>query len=260
MTWLKQTKDKPLFENLMWSKPENKTLAGKLTIIGGNSQGFSIPVQAYMACLGAGAGVVHVLLPDSTQKLIGKNAADVYFASSTKSGGFSRAALIEFLEMGQWADGVYIAGDIGNNSETVILIESFLEKYKDLLILSNDAVKMATNISSKVVDRPNTIIVTGIGYMQKLTANIKLKTIIKHSLDLVNLVEAMQELTKLVPSSFIIEHQGYLIVASSGKVSTTQINDISDSWQTEIGSNASVWAIQNSSKIFEALTCAVINK
>ena len=39
--WHKQTSSKPLFPELIWSRPENRQLAGKLLIIGGNLHGFA---------------------------------------------------------------------------------------------------------------------------------------------------------------------------------------------------------------------------
>ncbi|HXY18323.1 MAG TPA: hypothetical protein VEH48_02805, partial [Candidatus Nitrosopolaris sp.] len=128
--WLRQTPDKPLFPDLLWSRPENKRQRGKLLIVGGNSHGFAAPASAFAAAGTAGIGAARVLLPDATQKTIGTGFTDAVFAPSTPSGSFSRQALAELLENAGWADGVLLAGDFGRNSETAILLESFLDKYK----------------------------------------------------------------------------------------------------------------------------------
>ena len=39
------------------------------------------------------------------------------------------AALAPLLDLAQWADGVLLAGDIGRNSETTVLLETFMSKY-----------------------------------------------------------------------------------------------------------------------------------
>ncbi|HSX27740.1 MAG TPA: hypothetical protein VLG25_03070, partial [Patescibacteria group bacterium] len=119
--WQKQTKDKPLFPDLLWSRPENRAQAGKLLIIGGNAHGFAAPAEAYGQALEAGIGVVRVLLPDAV-KAVAKHALEtVDFAPSTPSGSFSKKGLAEFISHASWADGVLIAGDLGRNSETAIL-------------------------------------------------------------------------------------------------------------------------------------------
>ena len=38
--WQKQTPEKPLFPDIEWAKPEQKSQAGRLGIIGGNKLGF----------------------------------------------------------------------------------------------------------------------------------------------------------------------------------------------------------------------------
>jgi NAD(P)H-hydrate repair Nnr-like enzyme with NAD(P)H-hydrate dehydratase domain len=52
--WLKQTSDKPVFPDLLWSRPENRKYAGKLLIIGGNKHGVAAPGIAFSAAQKAG--------------------------------------------------------------------------------------------------------------------------------------------------------------------------------------------------------------
>src|SRR3990167_5419572 len=135
--WLKQAKDKPLFEDLLWSRPENKRLAGKLLIVGGNLHGFAAPGTAYGASLKAGIGTCRIIMPDSLKKIVIPHFSHFHgstlqmeFAPSTISGSFSKEALAQILDSAQWADGVLLAGDFGRNSETAILLEKLLNKYK----------------------------------------------------------------------------------------------------------------------------------
>ncbi len=112
--WHKQTPDKPLFPDLLWSRPENKRQAGKLLIIGGNAHGFTAPAEAFVAAENAGIGTARVLLPDSLQKTVGRiflsrrvcaQYAKRQFLPES-SGGVTRDA--------KWADGVLLAGDFGS--------------------------------------------------------------------------------------------------------------------------------------------------
>ena len=54
--WHKQTADKPLYPDIEWSKPEQKSQAGRIGIIGGNSLGFAGVAEAYQTTLKTGAG------------------------------------------------------------------------------------------------------------------------------------------------------------------------------------------------------------
>src|SRR5436305_544558 len=104
--WHRQTPSKPLFPDLLWSRPEHKSTAGKLLIIGGNLHNFSTPAQAFNYVSEAGIGSARVLLPDSIKKLVGGVFESGEFAPSTPSGSFSQKALIDMLEQSSWADGV----------------------------------------------------------------------------------------------------------------------------------------------------------
>src|SRR5438105_14108225 len=115
--WHKQASDKPLFPELLWSQPENRTQAGKLLIIGGNLHAIAAPAQAYAEALKAGIGSAKVVLPDVTKKTVGPLLENVEYAPSSRSGSFARNALASFVDLSQWADGVLITGDTGRNSE-----------------------------------------------------------------------------------------------------------------------------------------------
>src|SRR6266511_54862 len=137
--WQKQDAGKPLFPHLLWSRPENRQIAGKLLIVGGNLHGFLAPAEAYTAALKAGAGMCRVLLPSAVQKVVGPSIENGEFAASTPSGSFSQRALVELLDWCKWADGVLFAGDLGRNSETAIMVERFLQKCEAPTVLTKDA-------------------------------------------------------------------------------------------------------------------------
>ena len=65
--WKKQTPDKPLFPDLLWSRPRNRAHAGKLLIVGGNAHGFAAAAEAYAEASKAGVGAAGVIIPDSLQ-------------------------------------------------------------------------------------------------------------------------------------------------------------------------------------------------
>ncbi len=252
--WHKQT-DKPLFPDLLWSKPENKQQAGKLLIIGGNTHEFAAPGEAYTEAVKAGIGTAKVLLPSSLQKTLGSVLENGEFAPSNKSGSFSKQALSEWLSFASWADGVLIAGDLGRNSETAIALESFVEKYPGLLVITKDAVDYFSHQPLRLLERHNTAIVLSLAQLQKLCMSAKWQTPITFSMTLNQLVEALHELTKHYSCAIITEHNGVIFVAKDSKVSTTKIEE-SETWRVRNAAYSSVWWLQNPSQSFEALTTA----
>src|SRR5688500_298259 len=103
--WHKQEAGKPLFPQLEWSRPENRQMAGKLLIVGGNLHGFVAPAEAYSESMKAGIGMSRVLLPSAIQKVVGPSIENGEFAASTPSGSFSQRALVELLDWCKWSDG-----------------------------------------------------------------------------------------------------------------------------------------------------------
>lgn len=250
--WLRQAKE-PLFPDVLWSRPENRRQAGKLLIIGGDKQNFSAVSEAYSAALKAGIGTGRVLLPDSLQKTLSAVFPEAEFVPSTPIGSFSRQALDSLLEAAEWADGVLLAGDFGRNSETAVLLESFAEKYIGRRALAGDSLDYFFNQPGKLLDRPDTLIVTDFSRLQRL---IQSKVALKHSDDLAQILNKSSIFTSGVKSNFITVHSGQIIVAGGGRASTTPLKG-KDVPMGDIAAYAIVWWLQQPKTIFESLTSAV---
>lgn len=255
--WYKQTGDKPLFPDLLWSRPENRQFAGKLLIIGGNLHGFAAPAGSYQTATRAGIGVARVLLPESLQKTVGSAFEAGEYAPCTPSGSFGQKALSEFLQLSQWADGVLVGGDLGRNSETAILLEKFAEKYDGQLTITKDAADYFTSTPQKVMYRPNTLFVVSLAQLQKLASSAGFTRAFIFSMDLLRLVETLREFTNSYSTSIIVKHLDTLLVATGGRVSTTRLPEDKETWRVETATHAAVWWLQNPSNPFEALTTAV---
>lgn len=251
ISWLRQTKDKPLFPDLMWSRPENKRRAGKLLIVGGNLQAFAEVGAAYTAAEKAGIGATRVILPDSLQKTLSRALPEAQFSPSTPSGSFSRSALADLLEAAAWADGILLAGNFGKNSETAILLESFADKYTGQLTVVGDTLDYFLNAAAKLTARPKTVVVATVAQLQKLASP---GILIRQRSDLMNMVQQLSGWASKTEIGIITEHSGQIIAASSGKVSTTLSTDIN---LTHLAAYASVWFLQQPEKPFEAFVTSV---
>jgi len=256
--WQKQAPDKPLFADLIWSRPENKRQAGKLLVIGGNKHGFAAPAAAFQAAAKAGIGTSRVLLPDSLKRTVGTSFIEADFAPSTPSGSFAKTALAQFLEHADWADGVILAGDFGRNSETAILLGSFVDKYSGLLAVAGDSLDYFLHGNSPVLNRENTLLVINLGKLQKLAKNNNPQILIKHADGLLELANKLSDWSQTANTFFITKHADNLLAAVSGQVSYTP-EAAESHWQIELAAYGATWLIQQSQKPFEALTSAVFS-
>lgn len=256
--WHKQTPENPLFSDLLWSRPENTAHAGKLLIAGGNLHGFTNPAAAYAESQKAGIGVARVLLPDALQKTIGKVFEAGEFGPSTPSGSFSQRALGELLPMAAWADATLLAGDLGRNSETAILLEKFADKYSGKLAVTCDAADYFTGTPAAILTRPDTLWVISFAQLQKLAVGAKFTTAFTFDMDMLRLIDALHEFTIQHPAYIIVKHLDNIFTAAHGQVSSTKLQSELPVWRLKTAGRAAVWWLQNPGKPFEALTTSII--
>lgn len=254
--WYRQVSSKPLFPDVLWSKPENRVFGGKLLVIGGNLHGFAAPAEAYQESLKNGAGTIRILLPDALQRTIGRTFEAGEYAPSTPSGSFSQKALDLFLQLSQWADGILIAGDLGRNSETAILLEKFSEKYIGQLTITKDAADYFTSTPQKIITRTDTLFVISLAQLQKIAQSSHFTYAFTFSMDLLHLVEALHHFTETFQLSIIVKHLDTIFVAHRGEVSTTQLNSDEKIWRLNVATRAAIWWLQMPNQSFKALTTA----
>ena len=230
--------------------------------MGGHAHGFAAPAEAYSEAEKAGIGVARVLLPDHIRPQLMKfrgPTLNTEFAPSTPSGSFASKSLAELLVAGNWADGVLLAGDLGRNSETAIVLEKFVNKHNGPITLTKDAVDYFTSSPQTILNRPDTCIVLSIAQLQKLAMGAGFTSAITFGMDLLKLVEALHAFTNQYAVSIITKHQGKIVIAIHGRVSTTEASqDIEDAWRVSTATHATVWWLQNASKPFEALTTSIV--
>lgn len=257
--WHKQTPAEPLFPDLQWSRPENRQFAGKLLIVGGNVHGFAAAAEAYGLAEAAGIGTTRVLLPDVLQKTVRRIFPAAEYAPTTPSGSFSQRALGELLPLGAWADGVLLAGDLGRNSETAILLEKFITSYGGQVTMTRDAADYFTSSPRLILERPNTLLVISFAQLQKLALEAKYPAAFTFDMDLLRLIDQLHDFSLQYPLALIVRHLDNVIVAAGGEVSTTKVPAERLVWRLSTAARACVWWLQQPSKGFAALTTAVID-
>lgn len=255
--WKKQTSTDPLFPDIEWGKPEQRSMAGKLGIVGGNKLGFAGVAEAYSVATNAGVGQVRVLLPDVLRKTIPATITDALFAPTNPSGSLTKDASAEMAALGTWADGILLIGDAGRSSETAILYEQFLADYPGQLVVTRDAVDLVKNSAQALVDRPKTLLIVSFAQLQKLFQAVYYPKVLTFSMQLINLVEALHKFTITYPVTIAVLHRDTFIVAHDGEVVTTPWDNPMAIWRGNTAAKAAAYWLWSPGKPLEATATAI---
>lgn len=256
--WRTQTSTKPLFPDIEWAKPEQRSQAGRLGVIGGNKLGFAGVAEAYSNALSTGAGEVRVLLPDALKKAIPPTIIEAVFSASNPSGGFAKDAGPDFAALGAWATSILFIGDAGRNSETAILYEDFLRTYDRPLTLTRDAVDLVKNSSQVLVERPQTLLVISFAQLQKLFQAVYYPKILTFSMQLAQLVDTLHKFTVTYPVTIAVLHKDHLVVAHDGQVTTTPWDNAMAIWRGSVAAKAACYMMWHPGKPLEAVTASLL--
>lgn len=256
--WQQQTTDKALFPDVLWNKPQQKTHAGKLGIIGGNKLGFVSVGDAYVTASKAGVGQVRVLLPDVLKKSVPPVITDIVFGDSNPSGGLSRNALTEMKVLGNWAEGILLIGDAGKNSETAITYEDFVRNYDGPLTITRDAIDLLLNSPNILVERDNTLLVVSFAQLQKIFTKVYYPKVLTFSMQLQQLVEALHKFTITYSISVATFHQDQLIIAFDGKITTTTWGHPMSIWKGTVATNMASYWLWSPKKPLQATTASLV--
>ncbi len=256
--WKKQTPESPLFPDIEWSKPEQRSFAGKLAIIGGNKLGFAGVAEAYSVATAAGVGQIKVLLPNVLKKTMPAAITDAMYAPTNPSGSLSNDAAPELGAIAAWAEGILLIGDAGRSSETAILYEQFVQEYHGPLTITRDAVDLVKNSAQLLVDRPKTLLIVSFAQLQKLFQSVYYPKVLTFSMQLTNLVEALHKFTITYPVTIAVLHKDTFIVAHDGAVVTTPWENPMMIWRGNTAAKAATYWLWSPSKPLEATVTAII--
>lgn len=254
--WQTQADDAPLYPDVEWNKPEQRTLRGRLGIIGGNKLGFAGVAEAYSASLAAGAGETKVLLPDVLRKSIPPVITDAQFAPHNISGSLNREALGDMQALGVWSTGILLIGDAGRSSETAIVYEDFIVSYSGWLTLTRDAVDLVRRSAPVMVEREQTLYVVSFAQLQKLFQDVYFPKILTFSMQLAQFVETLHKFTLSYPVTIMTLHQGHLVIAHDGQVVSQQWSSPMAIWRGHTAARAASYLLWHA-KPLEALAASI---
>ena len=258
--WKQQQPTKPLFPDIEWSKPEQKSNRGRLGIIGGNKLGFAGIAESYSTALSTGAGEVRVLLPDCLRKSIPPSMTDVVFAACNPSGSLSRDAMPDLTALGTWASCLLLAGDAGRNSETAIAYSDLIRDYSGPLVITRDAIDLVKNDSEALVNRENTVLIVSFAQLQKIFQAVYYPKMLTFSMQLLQLVEAVHKFTVTYPVTIAVLHRDTLIVAHGGEVVTTKWETPLAIWRGITAARAATYLMWTPSQPLQAIATSLVTK
>ena len=255
--WRRQTTEKALFPEIEWSKPEQRSRAGRLAIIGGNKLGFAALAGAYSDALKTGIGECRVVLPDSLKRSLPTSITDVVFVPTNPSGGMAREGSPTLQAAAEWSSATLLIGDAGRNSETAIGFEELLRNSRAPLVITRDAVDLLKASNELMVNREQTLLVVSFAQLQKIFQSVYYPKLLTFSMQLVNLIEALHKFTITYPVTLMALHHEQLIVAHKGEVTTTPWDYPMAIWRGSVAAHAAVYWAWNPTKPLEAATASI---
>lgn len=256
--WRKQTASKPLFPDVEWNRPQQKSRAGKLAIIGGSPSGFAATAENYQTALSTGAGRVKVFMPNSLKKVIPPVMTDVILMASNPSGGFSQDGLSELSAGVSWSDVVLFIGDAGRNSETTIVYEHVIKIHQTPIVITRDAVDLLKNTPNILLERQNTTLVVSFAQLRSLLQAVYYPKMLNLSMPLLQFIDAIHKVTLTYPSTLVTFFNDQLIVAHDGEVVTTTWTNPMALWRGEVATKAACYLLWTPRQALQAISTSMI--
>lgn len=259
--WQKQAQ--PLFADLAWNIPEQKT--GRLGIIGGNSQGFNTIIRiAEFLDQHFPIRDLPILLPASLRTKL-PPLPNLNFAPATDSGSFAESPLLnDFIIKNDYT---LIAGDLSKNSATAIAIATALIPQDSIsksphFLLTRDSVDLLTPNMDQLLVNPHLTIFASTAQLQKIFRAVYYPKMILLSAPLLPILEALHKFTLTYPVTILTFHEGQLIAAQDGHVITTPLTSTNYSlislWSGELAAKVAAFNLYNPTKPLEATTAALL--
>ena len=265
--WQKQTK--PLFDDLIWNIPEQKT--GHLTVIGGNSQSFSAVVRIAEFLNGNfPLKAVSTLLPDALRSQL-PPLGNFLFAPSTSSGSFAKSG--ELNHYFAASDFNLLAGDLSKNSATAIALTdaitrtlnptdtSALEAVHPLLI-TRDAVDLLAPTAGAILAHPQLFLVASMAQLQKIFRAVYYPKMLLLSQPLIPVVETLHKFTLTYPATILTFHQDHILVAHHGEIVSTRLADTDYSpislWSGQLAARIAALNLFNPRQPLAATSAAIL--
>ena len=244
--------DEPLFANVLWNRPVSAHAAGRLLVVGAHNSGLATLQAVYQIAEAAGIGSLTMLVPETLRSMLAIVPA-INFAPATIAGSLAKASLSQMVELASYTDAVLVGTDLSNNSETAILIESFIAKYDRPLIIADAALEVIGLSPDLIRSRPNTLVVLTMQQLFKLAGKLGLPLQIKPDGGITNKIEIVTDFWSVLKVDLALIGPE-IIIKTGDQVSVTELSGQPATLLPTAYGVLSVFYTQNPKAHYEGLT------
>lgn len=255
---IRQSALHPLFENLIWNIPEQKSK--QINLIGGNSQNFSNTIRVAESANRLPIKSTQIILPDSVKKFLPTDISNIIFVPSTPAGSINSSSKLK--EVLCYSDANLFIGETSKNSATNIAIIGSIKDSKIPNIITRDTVDLISSSSADFIQNPNIILILSITQLQKIFRNLFFPKVLLLSMPLPQVLDNLHKFTLSFPITIVTFHNNQLIVASAGKVCTTPISDTKYTpltiWSGSLALKTTALSALNPKQLFESAVASIL--
>ena len=244
--------DKPLYEDILWSRPVRRT--GRILLVGGHRDGFSELQKAYQGFEDAQVSECHLALPDKLSRLVG-SLEGISLLASTPSGSISRDALSELVYLANESDLVSLGPDLSNNSETTLAMQRLIAETRASILIPPQSAEQLLPEAGEWKNKENLLVFLNYKQLYKLASKLAVDATIPLNVTNDAIAEIALAVSKEFSPSIVVMMPDSIIIAVNGKASVTKTK--TDDLGKIIGLLGTFW-LQNESKRYEALTTATL--
>ncbi len=246
MSSIQKQTTKPLYQDILWSRPVRRT--GRVLLVGGHKDGFANLQKLYTQFEAAQVADCRLALPDKLSKFV-SSLEGISLVSSTPSGSISRDALAELVYLANESDLVSLGPDLSNNSETTLTMQRLIAETRASVLIPPQSIDQLMAEASQWQTKQNLLLCINHKQLYKLASKLATNATIPLQPTADQIAEIAQTVSIDFSPNLIIGFDKWIIVAAHGQVSLTKATAI------DIGLMATFW-LQNTAKKYEALTTA----
>lgn len=243
---IEKQSDKPLYEDILWSRPVRRT--GRVLLVGGHRDGFAELQKLYQGFEDAQVAECHLALPDKLSKLVG-SLEGISLLASNPSGSVARDALAELVHLANESDLVSLGPDLSNNSETTLVMQRLITETRASILIPPQSTEQLLPEAGEWQEKESLLLCVNHKQLYKLATKLAIDATIPLSPTVDSIAGIALAVSKEFLPSLVVSFENNIIVAVDGKASITKANT------KNVGLLATFW-LQNSTKHYEALTTA----
>ena len=213
------------FPEIDWQRPEQKSLAGKIAVIGGNENSFAPIIKFASIAKGAGIDQVKAILPTALSAKINPavKAEGLVFVGDKKAQGFEASAIASVKQELVGLDYAVWAGEMGRSQGAKEFLRDMISDSGREALLTRDAVDLALEGAEKWLEQDDMLLILSLAQLKKLAQAIYYPKMLNLTMPLNQIVEFLHKFTLSYPVKIILLAAGQLNVAQNGDVRSVNL-------------------------------------